>query len=110
MAPAVNCGQSPGYSGPIAYLLEAPSGVCRRVKRSIVPDAARASERPAASMRNRQNRPAEYRERAAAAATLATDACLANVREKHERAAATWLALAEMDEQPSTLAPSAALR
>lgn len=61
-------------------------------------------------MRKRQDRPAEYRERAAAAISLASEACLANVREKHELAAATWLALAELDERPPILAPSIALR
>ena len=77
-----------------------------RDKRSIVPDATQVWKAGKSIMRKRQERPAEYRERAAVAANLATEARLAHVREKHELAAATWLALAELDEQPSALAPT----
>lgn len=46
----------------------------------------------------RQLRAAEYRDREAEAARLAQASGLANVREKHERAAARWAELAELDE------------
>ena len=58
-------------------------------------------------MRNRNVRAAEYRRLAGAAKVLADASVLAHVREKHEHAAATWTALAEMDERPDTLDPTA---
>ena len=56
-------------------------------------------------MRNRDVRAAEYRRLATVAQGLADGSALAHVREKHEHAAATWTALAELDERPSVLAP-----
>jgi hypothetical protein len=54
----------------------------------------------------RQVRAAEYRRMAMAADTLAENSALANVREKHEQAAARWTALAVLDEQPTRLPPA----
>ena len=49
----------------------------------------------------RQLRAALYRGLADEATVIAAATTLANVREKHERAAARWVELAEMDEQPA---------
>ena len=54
-------------------------------------------------MRNRDVRAVEYRRLATAAQALADASPLDHVREKHERAASTWAALAELDERPSNL-------
>jgi hypothetical protein len=51
--------------------------------------------------RNRAVRAAEYRRLAVAASTLAEASVLGRVREKHEFAAASWLALAALDERES---------
>lgn len=59
-------------------------------------------------MRNRDVRAADYRRLASAAQILADGSALAHVREKHERAAATWAALAEQDERPRNLQPAPA--
>jgi len=48
----------------------------------------------------RQARAAKYRVQADAELALIGAASLANVREKHEMAAARWSALAELDERP----------
>lgn len=56
-------------------------------------------------MRNRDVRAVEYRRLATAAQALADASPLAHVREKHETAANTWAALAELDERPSNLEP-----
>jgi hypothetical protein len=48
----------------------------------------------------RQVRAIEYRRLATAANVLAETSLLANVREKHEQAAARWTALAMLDERP----------
>jgi len=50
-------------------------------------------------------RAAEYRQRADASLALVAASSLPHVREKHERAAETWLALAAMDEAPSMRPP-----
>lgn len=50
----------------------------------------------------REVRAAEYRERASASRALVDASSLQHVREKHELAAATWSALAAMDERPSS--------
>lgn len=47
----------------------------------------------------RQERAVEYRSRALAAQVLAEASLLANVRERHEAAAARWRDLAELDER-----------
>jgi hypothetical protein len=49
----------------------------------------------------RQARAARYRLQAGAEIALIESSSLANVREKHEMAAARWTALAEMDERPT---------
>jgi hypothetical protein len=51
--------------------------------------------------RTRQGRAAEYRRLAAAADVLAEASTLAHVRQKHQQAATTWAALAELDERPA---------
>jgi len=56
-------------------------------------------------MRNRDVRAVEYRRLATAALAMADASALAHVREKHEHAAATWAALAELDERPSNQEP-----
>ena len=48
----------------------------------------------------RQARAARYRSQAGAEMAQIEAASLANVREKHEMAAARWNALAELDERP----------
>jgi hypothetical protein len=48
----------------------------------------------------RQARAALYRTQAGAQLALVESSSLAQVRDKHERAAARWLALAELDERP----------
>jgi hypothetical protein len=48
----------------------------------------------------RHVRAIEYRRLAIAANALAETSLLANVREKHEHAAARWTALALLDERP----------
>jgi hypothetical protein len=52
----------------------------------------------APSVRKKSTRAAEYRQRAQEAADLALASPLDNVRERHEQAAAKWLAMAETDE------------
>jgi hypothetical protein len=44
-------------------------------------------------------RAADYRDKAQAASALAGSSALAHVREKHERAAAVWSGLADMEER-----------
>jgi hypothetical protein len=60
-------------------------------------------------MQQRNVRAAEYRRLAENATLLAEGSTLEHVREKHQRAAATWASLAELDEQPSSIAPPEAL-
>ncbi len=55
-------------------------------------------------MMKREIRAAEYRDKAMAASLLAEASVLAHVREKHERAAAVWSGLAEMEERPAVRA------
>ena len=57
-------------------------------------------------MRTRQVRAAEYRSLAIAAGALAEASLLGHVRDKHERAAARWTTLAELDERPVEPAPA----
>ncbi|MBW8813000.1 MAG: hypothetical protein JF588_06200 [Caulobacterales bacterium] len=52
------------------------------------------------ALRKRDARAVEYRRLAIAADALAAASLLAHVREKHEHAAARWIALAVLDEQP----------
>ena len=61
-------------------------------------------------MQNRMVRATEYRRLAIAAAALAETSLLANVREKHEKAAATWTALATLDARPTQPRPAQAER
>jgi len=51
-----------------------------------------------ALVRKKPSKAAEYRMRAQEAANLALASPLDNVRERHEQAAAKWLAMAETDE------------
>jgi hypothetical protein len=51
---------------------------------------------------NRQARAAQYLVLSGEPEALMEASDLPHVREKHERAAATWKALAEMDGRPST--------
>ena len=55
-------------------------------------------------MLKREIRAADYRDKAQNASLLAEASVLAHVREKHERAAAVWSGLAEMEERPSVRA------
>jgi hypothetical protein len=56
--------------------------------------------------RMREVRAIEYRRLADVAGDLAKSSPLVNVREKHERAAAQWTALALVDERPVQMRPS----
>lgn len=60
------------------------------------------------AMQKRDLRAVEYRSRAVAAGALAEASLLANVREKHERAAAQWTALALLDERAPSPRPALA--
>ncbi len=60
------------------------------------------------AVEKRQARAAEYRRLALAAGDLAETSSLAHVREKHERAAARWTALADLDERPIEQPPAQA--
>jgi hypothetical protein len=59
-------------------------------------------------MQKRHVRAEEYRRLALQSATLAEASALDHVREKHERAAAQWLNLAELDERSNGPTPAAA--
>jgi hypothetical protein len=58
----------------------------------------------------RQARAEQYRRLAGIQSALIETSSLANVREKHEMAAARWSALADLDERPTThvVAPAGA--
>ena len=60
------------------------------------------------AMRKSMARAAEYRRLAIAAGALAETSLLANVREKHEQAAAKWTALAILGERPIQPRPAQA--
>lgn len=51
----------------------------------------------------RQARALQYRQLAGVQTALVQASNLANVREKHEMAAARWSALAELDERPAVV-------
>ena len=55
-------------------------------------------------MMKREIRAADYRDKALNASVLAQASVLAHVRAKHERAAAVWSGLAEMEERPAVRA------
>ncbi|HUO23078.1 MAG TPA: hypothetical protein VMU59_11235 [Caulobacteraceae bacterium] len=57
------------------------------------------TEKPVTASGKKEIRAVEYRRLAAAAGALAEASPLANVREKHELAAAQWTALAVLDER-----------
>lgn len=57
-------------------------------------------------MRKREVRAAEYRQLATAALDLAEASVLTHVREKHQKAAARWTALAILDERPVQSPPT----
>jgi cell division protein FtsL len=54
----------------------------------------------------REGRAAEYRRLALEADTLGAASPLPHVREKHEKAAETWMALAEREGRPSPTRPA----
>jgi hypothetical protein len=54
-------------------------------------------------MQHKEARVAEYRRLAEQASALAEGSALDNVREKHERAAERWTALANLDDQSSAV-------
>ncbi|HET6969738.1 MAG TPA: hypothetical protein VFH92_01325 [Phenylobacterium sp.] len=58
------------------------------------------------AMPRREAKAAEYHGLALAAASLAASSLLDAVREKHEVAAARWLALAAMNERPIDAPPA----
>jgi hypothetical protein len=62
------------------------------------PTPETSSETPA---QRREVRAAEYRRLASEANALGAASPLAHVREKHEKAAETWTALAEREERPT---------
>ena len=63
---------------------------------------------PDAPVNKREGRVAEYRRLALEASALGAASSLPHVREKHEKAAETWAALAEMEAllSPGHLAPA----
>jgi hypothetical protein len=66
-------------------------------KHAVTAPATEGSARPGGPEKRRL-RALEYRRLAAAAEAMAEASPLANIREKHERACATWTALALLDE------------
>lgn len=58
-------------------------------------------------MSKSQIRAEDYRDKARNAAALAGSSVLDHVREKHERAAAVWTGLADLEERPRTGGPGA---
>lgn len=57
-------------------------------------------------MQKREIRAADYRDKAVAAARLAEASVLAHVREKHERSAAVWSGLADLEDRVPAARPA----